>query len=129
MSHRPVNLRRWLTPGIGVKRWLLLTFVGCLVLALGAAHVIRQMTADLEPGGVVGTIIDLVTIQFLPYPLRGLLVLLAGAALIGYGALRTIRALTDPFLPSQRKRPGAFVTPGPRLRARMSVAGRHVRKG
>ncbi|HLO35453.1 MAG TPA: hypothetical protein VK194_05195, partial [Candidatus Deferrimicrobium sp.] len=61
------NLRRWLTPGIGVKRWLVLTFAGLLVLALGAAHVIRQATRDLEPGGLAGTILDAVTFQFLPY--------------------------------------------------------------
>ena len=29
-----MNLRRWLTPGIGVKRWLLVVFVGLLLLAL-----------------------------------------------------------------------------------------------
>ena len=100
----PMNLRRWLTPGIGVKRWLLLTFVGCLVLALGVAHVIRQVTRDVDPDGLAGTVIDLVTLQFLPYPLRGLLVLLAGAALIGYGAYRTLRALTDPFIPTESGR-------------------------
>jgi uncharacterized cofD-like protein len=96
-----MNLRRWLTPGIGVKRWLLLTFVGCLILALGVAHVIRQATQDLQPGGPLGTVLDLITLQFLPYPLRGLLVVLAGLALMGYGAYRTIRALAAPFLPSE----------------------------
>jgi uncharacterized cofD-like protein len=95
-----VNLRRWLTPGIGVKRWLLLTFVGCLVLALGVAHVIRQATRDLEPGGLAGVLLDAITLQFLPYPLRGLLVGTAGLALMGFGAYRTIRALTAPFMPS-----------------------------
>lgn len=95
------NLRRWLTPGIGVKRWLLLTFVGLLALALGVAHVIRQATRDLEPGGVAGAVLDLITLQFLPYPLRGLVVGLVGLALIGFGAYRTIRALTAPFLPRQ----------------------------
>jgi uncharacterized cofD-like protein len=99
-----MNLRRWLTPGIGVKRWLLLTFVGALILALGAAHVIRQMTADVEPGGVPGALLDAATLQFLPYPLRGLLVIVVGLVLIGYGAYRTIRALTDPFLPSESGR-------------------------
>ena len=34
-----MNLRRWLTPGIGVKRWLLVAFVGLLLLAVGVAHV------------------------------------------------------------------------------------------
>jgi len=94
-----VNLRRWLTPGIGVKRWLLLTFVGCLVLALGVAHVIRQATRDLEPGGLAGVVLDAITLQFLPYPLRGLLVVVVGLLLMGYGAFRTIKALTAPFLP------------------------------
>jgi uncharacterized cofD-like protein len=92
------NLRRWLTPGIGVKRWILLTFVGLLVLVLGIAHVIRQATRDLEPGGIAGVILDIVSLQFLPYPLRGIAVGGAGLALVGFGAYRTMRALTAPFL-------------------------------
>ena len=96
------TLRRWLTPGIGVKRWLLLTFVGLLVLALGVAHVIRQATRDLEPGGLAGAILDAVTLQFLPYPVRGLLVVVVGVGLLGIGAYRTIGALTAPFMTSQR---------------------------
>jgi uncharacterized cofD-like protein len=94
-----VNLRRWLAPGIGVKRWLLLTFVGCLVLALGVAHVLRQATRDLEPGAL-NSFLDLITFQFLPYPVRGLLVVVAGLTLMGFGAYRTIRALTSPFMPT-----------------------------
>jgi uncharacterized cofD-like protein len=94
-------LRRWLTPGIGVKRWLLVTFAGLLILALGVAHVLRQATRDLDPGGLVGVVIDLVTLQFLPYPVRGLLVILLGLALLAIGAYRTIGALTEPFLPSR----------------------------
>src|SRR4029079_5796054 len=101
---RPMNLRRWLTPGIGVKRWLLLTFVGCLVLALGVAHIVRQATRALEPGGLAGVLLDAITLQFLPYPLRGLLVGAAGVLLMGYGAYRTIRALTAPFMPSEGAR-------------------------
>ena len=102
-SDRPAatNLRRWLTPGIGVKRWLLLTFTGLLVLVLGVAHVIRQATRDLEPGGIAGVILDVVSLQFLPYPLRGIVVGVVGVALVGFGAYRTIRALTAPFLPTQ----------------------------
>lgn len=96
-----MNLRRWLTPGIGVKRWLLLTFLGCLVLALGVAHIVRQATRDLEPDGLPGFILDVVTLQFLPYPLRGILVVGFGLALMGFGAYRTLRALASPFLPSQ----------------------------
>jgi uncharacterized cofD-like protein len=92
-----MNLRRWLTPGIGIKRWLLVLFVGLLLLALGVAHVIRQATRDLEPGGFAQAIIDAVTLQFLPYPLRGLLAVAAGVALVVIGAYGAARALTDPF--------------------------------
>jgi uncharacterized cofD-like protein len=96
------TLRRWILPGIGVKRWLLLTFVGLLVLALGVAHVLRQATRDLDPGGIAGMIIDTITLQFLPYPVRGLLVIVFGLALLVVGAYRTIKALTEPFLPTGR---------------------------
>jgi uncharacterized cofD-like protein len=98
-SRSAMNLRRWLTPGIGVKRWLLLTFVGLLLLALGVAHVIRQTTRDLQPGGLTQAILDAVTLQFLPYPVRGLLVGVVGLLLVGYGAYRLIQALTAPFTP------------------------------
>lgn len=92
-----MNLRRWLTPGIGIKRWLLLTFAGLLLLAVAGAHVIRQATRDLEPGGAAGVVLDVVTLQFLPYALRGLLVGLLGVALVAIGAVRVIRAFMDPF--------------------------------
>jgi uncharacterized cofD-like protein len=92
-----VNLRRWLTPGIGIKRWLLVTFVGLLVLALAVAHVIRQTTHDLEPGGFAQTILDFITLGFLPFQLRGLLVGIVGALLVGFGVVRLVRAFMDPF--------------------------------
>ena len=95
------NLRRWLTPGIGVKRWLLLAFAGLLILSLGAAQVIRQVTRDVGPGGLTASILDAVTFQFLPYPLRGLIVGIVGLGLLGFGAYRMIGALTAPFRPSR----------------------------
>ena len=92
-----MRLRRWLQPGIGVKRWLLLMFLGLLLLALGVAHVIRQVTPDLQPGGIAQTVISAITLQFLPFPLRGLVAGGVGAALVLIGAWRLARALTDPL--------------------------------
>ena len=92
-----MNLRRWLTPGIGVKRWLLVVFTGLLLLAVGFAHFLRQASRGLEPGGPLGALIDLVTLQFLPFPLRGFIVAVVGAALVGIGSYRVIRVMTDPL--------------------------------
>jgi uncharacterized cofD-like protein len=92
-----VRFRRWLQPGIGVKRWLLLMFVGLLLLALGVAHVIRQVTLNLEPGGIAQAVISAITLQFLPFPVRGLIAGGVGAALFLVGAWRLARALTDPL--------------------------------
>ena len=41
-----MNLRRWLTPGIGIKRWLVVVFAGLLLLAIAFAHFLRQITRE-----------------------------------------------------------------------------------
>jgi uncharacterized cofD-like protein len=117
-----VNLRRWLTVGIGVKRWVLVAFLGLLVLAIGVAHVIRQVMADAEPGGPVMSVIDLLTLQFLPYQLRGFIAGAAGLSLFLYGAYRLVRALVDPFALWDRDQPMVeviyqkrFLARGPRV--------------
>jgi uncharacterized cofD-like protein len=92
-----MNLRRWLTPGIGVKRWLAVVFAGLLLLALAVAHALRQMTRDLEPGGPLGGLIDLATLQFLPFALRGLIIGSIGVALVVAGGMGVVRAVTRPI--------------------------------
>jgi uncharacterized cofD-like protein len=94
---RATSLRRWLVPGIGVKRWLLLVFLGLLLLALGVAHTLRQVSGDLEPGGVAQGLVDAVTLQFLPFALRGSVVAIVGLALVGIGAWRVLLAVTGPL--------------------------------
>jgi uncharacterized cofD-like protein len=117
-----MNLRRWLAPGIGVKRWLLLVFSGLLLLALGVAHVIRQASQDLHPGGLTGVLIDTVTLQFLPYALRGLIVGSIGVALVVLGGVRVVRAVTEPLRAADEDQPlveviyqKRFLARGPRV--------------
>ena len=117
-----MNLRRWLTVGIGVKRWLLLAFVGLLLLALGVAHALRQLTADLSPDGPAQGIVNVLTLQFLPYEGRGLIAGALGATLFLVGAYRLVRALVDPFALWDRDQPMVeviyqkrFLARGPRI--------------
>jgi uncharacterized cofD-like protein len=90
-----MNLRRWLTPGIGIKRWLLVVFAGLLLLAVAFAHFLRQITRDYAPGGLAGGLIDFLTLQFLPFAVRGFIAGSVGVVLVGFGAYRTVRVLTD----------------------------------
>ncbi len=117
-----MNLRRWLTPGIGVKRWLLVVFLGLLLLALAFAHLLRQVSRDLEPGGLAGAFIDAATLQFLPYPLRGLIVGSIGVGLLALGGYRAMRGVTDPLRTSDADQPlveviyqKRFLARGPRI--------------
>jgi uncharacterized cofD-like protein len=117
-----MNLRRWLTPGIGIKRWLVVVFAGLLLLAVAFAHFLRQITRDLEPTGPAGAAIDIVTLQFLPYELRGLIAGSVGVGLFAFGAYRAVRVLTDPFRGTDPDQPlveliyqKRFLARGPRI--------------
>jgi uncharacterized cofD-like protein len=117
-----VNLRRWLTPGIGIKRWLVVVFAGLLLLAMAFAHFLRQITRDFAPTGLVGGLIDLLTLQFLPFGLRGLVAASVGVGLVVFGSIRTIRVLTDPLRAPDPDQPlvellyqKRFLARGPRI--------------
>jgi uncharacterized cofD-like protein len=117
-----MNLRRWLTPGIGVKRWLVVVFLGLLLLAMAFAHMLRQTTRDFEPSGPFASAIDVMTLQFLPFVLRGLIVGGIGVALVGVGAYRVIRVVTDPLRMPDAEQPlveliyqKRFLAKGPRI--------------
>ena len=117
-----MNLRRWLTPGIGIKRWLLVVFGGLLLLAMAFAHFLRQVTRDLDLVGLPGTVFDLLTLQFLPFPLRGLMAGVVGVGLALLGTYRAARVLTDPLRATDPDQPlveliyqKRFLARGPRI--------------
>ena len=117
-----MNLRRWLTPGIGIKRWLVVVFAGLLLLAIAFAHFLRQITRDFAPTGLTGSFIDLLTLQFLPFALRGFIAGSVGVVLVAIGAYRTVRVLTDPLRAPDPDQPlveliyqKRFLARGPRI--------------
>ncbi len=117
-----MNLRRWLTPGIGIKRWLLVVFAGLLLLAVAFAHFLRQITRDLAPAGPAEWLLDVLTLQFLPFALRGFVAASVGIVLVALGAYRALHVLTDPLRSPDPDQPlveliyqKRFLARGPRI--------------
>ena len=86
---------RWLTPGLQIKRWLLLLMASELVLVLGVAYALKEIyqTARL-PG-----IFYYLTLQFLPYILRAFIFLLVGVGLLVLSYVKLTQSVLGPFLP------------------------------
>ena len=47
LESRGARLRRWLRPGMGLKRWLLVIFVGELLIAFAGALVLRAVYREV----------------------------------------------------------------------------------
>jgi uncharacterized cofD-like protein len=92
--------RSWLRPGVGIKRWLVVVLVGELLLAVALVVFIRQQTRALAPGTPGASLVDLVSLQFLPDWARPLLLLVAGVVVFGFGLWRLMRALVGPYAPA-----------------------------
>ena len=95
-----MNLRRWLRPGIGVKRWLGVAFIGLTALALAGALALRQFYRDVAVDGPVQAAVSVVTLQFFQYWVRAAMLLGIGVFLFAYGSYRVVRALLGPFTES-----------------------------
>lgn len=96
-DRRRGSLGRWLRPGIGIKRWLAVVFLGELMLALAIALVIRQLYRDLPPEHPITRVLDLISLQFLPADVRPLVLVGIGLTIFVFGVWRLLRTLLEPL--------------------------------
>ncbi len=99
---RTGRLRRWLRPGIGIKRWLLLMFLGLTILATAGALLIRILFREVPADSVAGQLFELISFNFLPDPLRPVVVIGIGVGVFLYGLWRLLNVLLEPF-PARRE--------------------------
>ncbi|GAB4553368.1 MAG: YvcK family protein [Anaerolineae bacterium] len=85
------RLRKWLTPGLGIKRWLIVNAIGLLALALAIARLITA--TPREPSGVM----EAITLGFLPPAISIALLALIGSALLYIGTIHLNRSILAPF--------------------------------
>ena len=105
---------RWLTPGLQIKRWLLLLMVAELVLVLGVAYALKEIyqTARL-PG-----IFYYITLQFWPYWARAIIFGILGVGLLIVSYLKLTQSVLGPFLPGNSTSSVVEVIHAFRLRGR-----------
>ena len=101
-SERWARLRRWLQPGLGVKRWLALYLVALTFMALGLGLILTHLyrTAPF-PGPVY-----FLTLQFIPRFARGALFLGVGGLLMALATLRLLSTFVGLLVPHYRDRIG-----------------------
>jgi uncharacterized cofD-like protein len=96
-SHRVNQWFKWLSPGIAVKRWLLISVGGVLLASLGLAIWIK-LTPIFWLLELLKDFLGVVT-DILPNYISGPLVLLAGILLLLWGQSRTVGSITEVLRP------------------------------
>jgi uncharacterized cofD-like protein len=93
---RRPRIPRWLYPGMHLKRWLLLAFVGITILGLGAAiflvDLYRRANLDNVP------IVFWLTGAGLDRPIRAVIVTAVGLVVLGIGVWGLMRSIVSPFV-------------------------------
>src|ERR1700687_2738017 len=89
------NWLRWLTPGLEIKRWLLLLMVAELVVVLGFAYFLKAFyeTATLPSQFYY------ITLQFLPHWARAIIFGTLGLGLLLFSYVKLTQSVLGPFLP------------------------------
>lgn len=82
---------KWLTPGIGIKRWLVLLAVGIALLSLGFAFLLREFYP-------LPDVFYWLTLQFIPRGLRAGLFGLIGVGIVVLAVIGLNRTLLEPFV-------------------------------
>ena len=85
---------KWLTPGIGVKRWIILLGFGVTLIALGLAYIL----VDVYRGGNLPDAAYYLTLQFLPRVERAIVVAAVGITAIIFAVRELGRSILSPFM-------------------------------
>lgn len=92
------RIGRWLVPGLGIKRWMLLILAGITLLAVGTGILLLDLYRTNTSNPILLTLLSYISLRFLPRIARVLIFAGLGAGLVGYGIWRLNRAFLRPFV-------------------------------
>lgn len=90
---------RWLTPGLGIKRWLLLVLAGVTILSVGIAQIIVEVYRTEQ----LPDYLYVLLLRPLPVWLRLVIASGTGITLLVVGLLELNRAILAPYRANQAK--------------------------
>jgi len=89
---------RWFTPGLHVKRWLVLLMVGMVIISLGIGYALRNVYSS---GFRFPGVTYYLTLQFIPYYVRAALFGVLGLSIILFALYKLTQSVLGPFLPGR----------------------------
>jgi uncharacterized cofD-like protein len=89
---------RWFTPGLHVKRWLVLLMVGMVLVSLGIGYALANV---YRSGVSLPHIFYYLTLQFWPRYVRGALFGALGLSIILFALYKLTQSVLGPFLPGR----------------------------
>ncbi|MCG9885822.1 MAG: YvcK family protein [Cyanobacteria bacterium] len=92
---------KWLSPGLFVKRWLLVSAGGVLLLGLGVLIWTKQ-TPVFYVTQVMGSFVSAIAV-WLPHSVSGPALVAAGLALVFWGQTRTFESITEVLMPDHEE--------------------------
>ncbi len=95
MVRRLEFLLQWMSPGLRVKRWVVLMLIGVALIAAGVASVLSYVYAT----SAYPRWMYFAFLVFIPHPWRGLLLVSVGSIALVWGVVQLNRTLLQPFLP------------------------------
>ncbi len=95
--------KRWLKPGLGVKRWLVMILLGTTLIAVGLAFFLLELYRTAPEGWWSG-VLSTASLRFLDRPVRIIVFGILGLGLFAIGIWELNRSLMSPYL-----RPGSSV--------------------
>src|SRR5579862_6127243 len=95
---RTAEILKWLHPGMQVKRWLLLLFVGVLLCGLGVAILMVQLYREVDFPGASGRVVYILFLEFIgPRWIRATILVAFGVVAGALAVWGFNQALLTPF--------------------------------
>jgi len=101
MARRRQSIRKWLTPGIGIKRWLILFGFGITLISITIGRLVIDLfeARDLP----MPTLVHIVTLGFLPIYARVIVGVVVGFLAVLFALYELNHSIIAPFVYEERR--------------------------